>query len=75
MDLHILRFPDFENHIFSFGLYVCVCLYVCYQHNSKIYYSSNIKFGILYMYHTQMLLEIFYKDRIKTQCMQKNSNT
>ena len=51
------------------GLSVCVCVYlcvkVCYQHNSKTNYSRNIKFGILHLYHIQMLLESFQKDRTK----------
>ena len=33
MDLHVLRSPESENHIFS-GWSMCTC--VCYQHNSKI---------------------------------------
>ena len=54
------------------GLCVCVCesvcLCVCYQHNLKTNYSRNIKFGILYLYLIQMLLETFHKDRTKTLC-------
>ena len=58
----------------AFGMCVCVSVYVsvclcdCYQHNSKTNYSRNIKFGILHLYHVQMLLETFYKDRTKTLC-------
>ena len=47
---------------------LCVCLSVCYQHNSKTNYSRIIKLGFLYSYHIQMLLETFHKDRAKTQC-------
>ena len=81
MDLHVLRSPESEKHIFSVWsvcmcvcLCVCVCvclsvcLCVCYQHNSKTNYSRNIKFGILHLYHVQILLETFYKDRTKTLC-------
>ena len=31
-------------------------------------YPRNIKFGILHLYHIQMLLETFYKDRTKILC-------
>ena len=77
MDIHVLRSPESENHIFSvWSVCMCVCLYVCmsvslcvcYQHNSKTKCSRNIKFGILHLYHIQMLLETFYKDRTKTLC-------
>ena len=73
MDLHVLRSPESEKHIFSLQsvcMCVCVsvCLCICYQHNSKTNYSRNIKFGILYLYHVQMLLETFHKDRTKTLC-------
>ena len=52
-----------ENHIFS-KWSVCIC----YQHNSKTNYSRIFKFGILHLYHVQMLLETFHKDRTKTLC-------
>ena len=45
MDLHVLRSPESENHIFSkWSVYMClcVCLCVCYQHNSKTSNSRNI---------------------------------
>ena len=66
MDLHVMSTLESENPIFSVCMYVCLC--VCYQHNSKTNYSRNIKFGILYLYHVQMLLETFYKDMSKTLC-------
>ena len=66
MDLHVLRSPESENHIFSVWsvcMCVSVCTCACYQQNSKTNYSRNIKFGILHLYYTQMLLETFHKDR------------
>ena len=73
VDLHVMRIPESEKHIFSFWsvcVCVCVCLCVClcvsYQHNSKTNYSRNIKFSLLHLYHVQMLLETIYKDRTKT---------
>ena len=71
MDLHIFRPSEFENHIFSVGLSVCVC--VCYQDNSKTNFSRIFKIGILHLYHIQMLLETFYKDR-KKNCVQEHTN-
>ena len=65
MELHVLRSPESENHIFSVW---CVCMCVCYQHNSETNNSRIFKFGILYLYHWQMLLETLYKDRTKTLC-------
>ena len=38
MSLHVLRSPEYENHIFS-GWCVCIC--VCYQHNSKASYAET----------------------------------
>ena len=75
-----LRSPKSENHIFnglSVCVYVCVCLCECYQHNSKTNNNKNIKFGIQHLYHVQMRLEIFYKDRTKFLRTRhsKNSNT
>ena len=65
MDLHGMRLPISKNYIF--GVW-SVCLFVFYQHNSKTNYNRTIKFSILYLYHVQMLLETFYKDRTKTLC-------
>ena len=67
MELHVLRYPESEKHIFSVWS-VCVCLCVCYQHNSKTNYSRKIKFGILHLHHVQMLLETFCEYRTKTLC-------
>ena len=60
MDLHVLRSPESENHIFSVWS-VCLCdsMCLCYQHNSKTNFSRNIKFGILHLYHVRMILEGF----------------
>ena len=67
MDLHVLRSPESENHIFSvWSEYVCVC--VCDEHNSETNCSRNIKFGILHLYHIQILLKTFHIDRTKTLC-------
>ena len=65
-DLHVLRPPESENHIFSCwsDMYVCVC----YQHNSKTNYRKNFKFDILHLCHIHMILETFYEDRTKTLC-------
>ena len=69
MELHVLRSPESENHIFSVWcvyacvcvcVCVCVCLSVCYQHNTKINYSRIFKFGILRLSHRLMLLETFH---------------
>ena len=34
---------------------------ICYQHNAKTNCSRSTKFGILQLYHVQMLLETFMK--------------
>ena len=66
MDFYILRSPESENHIFSkWSVCMSVFLCVCYQHNSKTNYSRNIKFGILHLHHTQMLIETFHKYQTK----------
>ena len=67
IDMNVLRSLKSENHIFSIWY-----LYVCCQHNPKTNYSRNIKFGILHLYHIQMLLEAFYKDR-KKLCVQRHT--
>ena len=61
--LHVLRSPDFKNHIFR-GWSVCmrVCAYVCIcvseiNINKKKNYSRIFKFGILHLYYMKMLLE------------------
>ena len=74
IDLYFLRSPESENHIFSgcsFSLSLClslslsvrVCLCSCYWHSSKTNNSSNSKFGMVHLYHMQMLLETFYENR------------
>ena len=74
-----MKAPESENKIFNIlsvcSMCACVCVY--HQHYLKTNYSKNIKFGILHLYHIQMLLEMFYKDQIKTvyRGTQKNSNT
>ena len=68
MDLHVLRSPESENHIFrDWSMYVLLCLRVCY-HNSKANHRRSFKFNILHLYYMQMLLETFYGDRTKTLC-------
>ena len=72
MDLHVLRSPVYENHVFSVccrlrkkycteSMYVCECG-VCYQHNSRTNCCRDFKFGILHLYHMQMQLETFNED-------------
>ena len=73
MDLHGLRSPESKNRIFSkwsvcMCICVCVCVRACYKHNSKTNFSRIFKFCILHLYHTQMVLETFHKDRTKTLC-------
>ena len=52
MDLHVLRSPESENHIFSdWSVCKCVCVCVCYKPNSKTNHSRNFKVGILHLYH------------------------
>ena len=63
MDLHLLKSPKSENHIFN-GWSVCVR--VCYHLNSKTNYSRNFKFDIVHLYHTWMRLETLHEDRTKT---------
>ena len=75
MVFHVMRTPEFENHIFSvWSVCVCVCPCVCdgCQHNSKTNNRKNTKLGILHLYHTQMLLETFNKNRTKL-CVQGHS--
>ena len=81
MDLHVLRSPESENHIFSkWSVCMCVCvcvLCVCYQHNSETNYSRNFKFGIQHKYPIQMLLETFHQDQINslyTETHEKKKN-
>ena len=69
MNLHVMIVSASENHISSvWSVCLCVRLNACYQHNSKINYSRNTKFGIVYLYHAQILLESLYKDWRKTLC-------
>ena len=81
MDLHFISSPESENNTFRIrsvcmcvcvsvcvSVCLCVCLCICYQHISKTNCSRNFKFGILLLYHAQMLIETFYKDRKKILC-------
>ena len=60
MDLHVLNFPESKNHVHS-GFSVCICIYN--KHNSKINKSRKFKFGILGLYHMEILLESFYENQ------------
>ena len=65
IDLHVLRSPESENHIFS-GLSVCMYACVCYQHNSKekkihITESPNLVFNIYIIF--RCYLKLFMKIR------------
>ena len=72
IDLHVLRPPESENHIFSSWsvgiMLVCwslrACMYVCVYVISitrETNYSRNSKFGILHFYHMQT--QTFYEDQ------------
>ena len=41
---------------------VCMCLWVCYQHNSKTNHCQKFKFDIQNIHCKEMPHEIFYKD-------------
>ena len=73
MGLQVFGSPESKNHIFIvWNVCMCVCVSVClrvcvsYKHKSKTNYSRIFKFGILHLYHRQMLHETFYSDRRKT---------
>ena len=75
MCLHVLRAPEFENHIFSdWSACMLMRLCDCYRHNSKTNDSRDFKFKILHLHHMQMLLETFHGDRTNSLSTQKNSN-
>ena len=61
MDLRVMRTPDSENHIFNVHS-VCLCVSVCVSVISitqKQIIAETSEFGILDLYHIQMLLEPF----------------
>ena len=72
MDLHVIRTSESGNH-FCVCLLVCMCMCVCFQHNPKVYYRKNIKFGILHLYCMQMLLETLGKNFVY-RSTQENCN-
>ena len=58
MDLHVMKFPKFENHIFSVW---SVYLFVCYQHQKQIAAeTSNLIFYIctIYRYYLKHFIKI-----------------
>ena len=59
MELHVLRSPESENHIFGYWSF-CVCERKIdfNQHNSKTNNSRMLKFSILNMYYIQMSLDL-----------------
>ena len=61
MNLHALRSPIPENHIFS-SWSGCVC----YQHSLKINYNRDFKFGIQHLYYMQILLKTYCEIWSKT---------
>ena len=78
MDLYVIRAPESENHILTFGLCVrvSVCISACvsvfsYQHYSKKFTSeiSNLVFFISIMY--RCYLKLFIKIRQKL-CLQRH---
>ena len=75
MDLQVLRFPKSQNHILVVGLSVySVCLLPTKleEKRKKEKESSNSKFGILDLYHEQMLFETF-KNIGKIVCIQRHT--
>ena len=62
--------------IFQLLIYVCVCVCVYYQHNSITTSRRNSKFGIVRLYHMQVLLRVFMENGLfEYRDTQKNSNT
>ena len=57
MDSLILRSnTESENHVFrSWFVCMCVCMYVCYQNNSKTSNSRKSKMSVLDPYPMEML--------------------
>ena len=62
-NLHILRFPETENHIFSACIFVCVfCVFlsVClYEYSSKKNFQHS-KCGLPHVYRMQVQLEFLF---------------
>ena len=69
MDLHVLKFNEYEKHIFSgqsVSVYVCVC---CYQYNSKKN-AAEILYSIFYVcIRYKCYLKLFMMIRQKA-CLQ-----
>ena len=73
LDLHVLRSPESENHVFS-GWSVCVSVCVCEHHNSRTKSSRMFKFGVPNVYHRGMLPETFHPDQsIRRGCLGDSS--
>ena len=61
MDLHVMRSPESENHIFSvWSVCMCVCVSVISITQN---FSRDVKLNRIHLYHVKILLETFYKDR------------
>ena len=66
--LQIFKDSESENQIYSnWALSLCVCVSVISITEKQITVESS-NFSILHLYHIQMLLEPFHKDRTKTLC-------
>ena len=57
---------DFDGLTRFEGPWVCLC--ICLQRTLKTNNSRNCKFGILNLYHMEMLLETFCKNQIISLC-------
>ena len=58
IDVHVLRAPESKNHVFSSWSVRAF----------KINNNKKCKFGILNLYHMEMLLETFYDNRSNSLC-------
>ena len=77
LDLHSLRFSEFENRIFRCWSDNClsdvwktyaVRVFVRLLWSKLKNKLKNFKFGILHLCHLQILHDTFHKDRTKTLC-------
>ena len=73
MDLHVLRSPESENQIFSFGLCICMCVFVISTTQKQITAeSSNSAFYICIVW--TCYLKLFNKCG-KKFCVQGHTKT
>ena len=71
MDLHSIKTPESENHIFIFGLGVSVCLTSIIQKRITVE-ISDLLFYLCSIYICYF--KFFYKDRTKTLCQGHKKN-